>query len=243
MNALTGKRVCVVQSNYIPWRGFFCLINAVDECVIYDSCQYTKNDWRNRNLIKTPDGGAWLTIPVRSAGRFGQRIYDVKVADQSWAAKHEQLIRQWLGDSHHFLALEETILPLMADLTLTETLHDINVALLRGCKDVAGITTSMSMDYDYAFEGDTASARLASLVAATEADVYVTGPAAQSYLQRNEFDARNIELQVCDYQSLSSYPQAFGPFTPHVSVLDYFANVSREDFSFRVDLKPFEDSP
>ena len=59
------KKVAILQSNYIPWKGYFDIIGSVDEFVLYDDMQYTKNDWRNRNLIKTPNGPAWLTIPVR----------------------------------------------------------------------------------------------------------------------------------------------------------------------------------
>ena len=59
------KKIAILQSNYIPWKGYFDLINMVDEFIIYDDVQYTKNDWRNRNKIKTSQGIQWLSIPVR----------------------------------------------------------------------------------------------------------------------------------------------------------------------------------
>ena len=58
------KRVAILQSNYLPWKGYFDIIGSVDEFIVYDRAQYTKNDWRNRNLIKTPQGPSWLSIPV-----------------------------------------------------------------------------------------------------------------------------------------------------------------------------------
>ena len=58
------KKIAIVQSNYIPWKGYFDLIAYVDEFIIYDEMQFTKRDWRNRNKIKTPSGLQWLTIPV-----------------------------------------------------------------------------------------------------------------------------------------------------------------------------------
>jgi len=61
------KRIAILQSNYIPWKGYFDIINSVDEFILYDEVQYTKNDWRNRNRIKTANGPLWLTIPVRRA--------------------------------------------------------------------------------------------------------------------------------------------------------------------------------
>jgi len=88
-----AKRVAVVQSNYVPWRGYFDLIDSVDEFVLLDDAQYTKRDWRNRNRIKTAQGPLWLTIPVLATGRFGQRIRDVEIVDPRWAAKHWKSIQ------------------------------------------------------------------------------------------------------------------------------------------------------
>ena len=60
------KKVAILQSNYIPWKGYFDLISYVDEFIIYDDMQFTTRDWRNRNKIKTPQGLYWLSIPVGS---------------------------------------------------------------------------------------------------------------------------------------------------------------------------------
>jgi hypothetical protein len=68
-----------VQSNYIPWIGYFDLIGSVDEFIIYDSMQFTKRDWRNRNIIKTPQGKKWITVPVLSKGQYFQTIFDTRI--------------------------------------------------------------------------------------------------------------------------------------------------------------------
>jgi hypothetical protein len=84
------KTICINQSNYIPWRGFFDLIRKSDEFVIADSVQYTNKDWCNRNQIKTRSGLLWLTVPVENFGRLltSQRIESTRIADPRWAAKH-----------------------------------------------------------------------------------------------------------------------------------------------------------
>src|SRR6266576_2014989 len=84
----SGKRVAIVQSSYIPWKGYFDLINLVDEFVLYDDRQFTKRDWRNRNRIKTPDGVQWLTIPVNVKGKYHQRIDETTISDPDWAERH-----------------------------------------------------------------------------------------------------------------------------------------------------------
>ena len=81
------KKIAILQSNYIPWKGYFDLIASVDEFIIYDEMQYTKNDWRNRNKIKTAKGVEWITIPVRVES-LSQRICDTQIFDKKWVKKH-----------------------------------------------------------------------------------------------------------------------------------------------------------
>ena len=76
------KKIAILQSNYIPWKGYFDLVAAVDEFILYDDMQFTKNDWRNRNKIKTPKGTEWITVPVGQDIR--RRIRDVEIRDDRW---------------------------------------------------------------------------------------------------------------------------------------------------------------
>src|SRR5688572_33127639 len=87
------KRVAIVQSSYIPWKGYFDLIRAVNEFVLLDTVQFTRRDWRSRNRIKTKDGLAWLTIPVHTKGKYLQTIAETTVSDAEWAQRHWQTIR------------------------------------------------------------------------------------------------------------------------------------------------------
>ena len=90
------KKVAIVQSNYIPWKGYFDLINLVDEFILFDDMQYTRRDWRNRNIIKTFNGLLWLTIPV---GRHRSRGLDLFEE----AAKGENSAMTKANDSSHGL--------------------------------------------------------------------------------------------------------------------------------------------
>jgi len=82
------KKVAILQSNYIPWKGYFDLIAAVDEFILYDDVQYTRRNWRNRNRIKTPRGVQWLTVPVQVKGKYHQKIREAGIDGASWAAAH-----------------------------------------------------------------------------------------------------------------------------------------------------------
>ena len=93
------KSVAVVQSNYIPWKGYFDLINMVDEFILLDDVQYTRRDWRNRNLIKTNTGLKWLTIPVEVSGRYYEKICKIGVSDPKWPRRHWDAIRANYADA------------------------------------------------------------------------------------------------------------------------------------------------
>src|SRR5689334_23874036 len=85
---MAHKCVAIVQSSYIPWKGYFDLIRAADEFILLDDVQFTKRDWRSRNRIKTKDGLSWLSIPVHTKGRQLQKIAETTTADPSWARRH-----------------------------------------------------------------------------------------------------------------------------------------------------------
>src|SRR4029079_17998839 len=89
-----AKRVAILQSNYIPWVGYFDIISRVDEFVIYDVVQFTKHDWRNRNRIKTAGGLQWLTIPVVTSGRFGQSVAETRIAAPDWTVTHCRVVAE-----------------------------------------------------------------------------------------------------------------------------------------------------
>src|SRR5579871_4764093 len=96
------KKVAIIQSNYIPWRGYFDMIHMVDEFILYDDMQYTRRDWRNRNKIKTPHGLAWLTIPVEVKGKYFQKINETLVSEPNWAKDHWATIRQFYSKAKYF---------------------------------------------------------------------------------------------------------------------------------------------
>ncbi|MBF4985474.1 WbqC family protein, partial [Nonlabens mediterrranea] len=105
------SKLFVIQSNYIPWKGYFDAINKADVVVIYDEMQYTKNDWRNRNKIKTSNGTQWLTIPVLMSGKFGQKINETQVFDKKWAIKHWKTLKQNYSKATYFKEIEELLFP------------------------------------------------------------------------------------------------------------------------------------
>ena len=101
------KKVAIIQSNYVPWKGYFDIINKVDEFILYDDVQYTRRDWRNRNKIKTPNGLHWLTIPVEVKGKYNQKIKDTIISEFNWTKKHWNAIKFNYANSKYFFEFKD----------------------------------------------------------------------------------------------------------------------------------------
>ena len=225
---MATKRVAILQSNYIPWKGYFDLIRAVDLFIILDDAQFTKNDWRNRNRIKTEAGPRWLTIPVATAEKLGQRIEDTRVAQprgtKSWSDAHWSSLRQSYARAPHFATFGPPVRDLLNSLADEPMLSRINVTLLRGLCDMMGIHTPMIFSRDLAVSGRRGE-RVLALCQAAGATHYLSGPAARAYIEPRMFSDAGIELAFADYTGYLEYPQLHGAFEHAVSVLDLLFNV------------------
>jgi len=216
------KRIAIVQSNYIPWRGYFDLMASVQEFVLYDDVQYTRRDWRNRNQIKTPQGLQWLTVPVRVKGKYLQAIRETEIEDGTpWSADHLKALSLNYRKAPFHDAVMEWLAPLYD--AQPPLLSQLNRRLLAAIAGKLQIATRLTDSSEYALEGDK-SERLASIAAQAGAQVYVSGPAAKSYLDESVFRARGIDVEWFDYAGYQPYPQLWGEFIPNVTVLDLLFN-------------------
>ena len=134
-------RVAILQSNYIPWKGYFDIIGSVDAFVLYDDMQYTKNDWRNRNKIKTQNGLQWLSIPVRQEN-LHQKINETKIIDAKWNINHYRSISQSYAKAPHFKAQKEWLEALYMNAT-SEYISGINRHFIDAICEKLGITTKI----------------------------------------------------------------------------------------------------
>jgi hypothetical protein len=212
------KRVAIVQSNYVPWRGYFDLIASVDEFILLDDVQYTRRDWRNRNRIKTPEGTRWLGIPVKVSGRYSQAIYETEVADPGWAQRHWRTLYQNYREAPGYTESAEFVEELYANVPTTY-LSEINRHFLVAMCRRLEIDTPLTLSLDYGPEG-AKSARLVDLCRKANATVYVSGPSAKAYLEEEPFEVAGIRVSWFEYGPYSEYDQVHPPFDPQVSVVD-----------------------
>lgn len=224
------KKIAIVQSNYIPWKGYFDLIAAVDEFIIYDDVQFTKNDWRNRNKIKTPNGIQWLSIPVRQE-RLDQKISETKVSDRRWADKHWKTIKQNFSKAPGFPLYSSALSEAYHKAAEMEDLSAINLLFIKTVCELLNIKTKISLCKDYRMTGDRIQ-RLVSLCKQAAASVYISGPAAQHYLDEEAFAVAGIDVEWMDYSGYNQYPQLYPPFEHGVSIIDLLLNAGQKTQSY-----------
>lgn len=217
-----SKKVAIVQSNYIPWRGYFDLINSVDEFILYDDMQYTIRDWRNRNIIKTANGPLWLTIPVEVKGKYFQKIKDTNVSDLQWPRKHWSSILHSYSKAKHFSDYRELFAGLYSEVE-ERSLSKINYRFINAICRLLGSKTTLSWSMDYDFVGDKTE-KLVNLCKQAGATHYISGPAARSYLLEEPFTNEGITVSYMDYSGYPEYTQLYPPFEPQVSIIDLLFN-------------------
>ena len=223
------KRVAILQSSYIPWKGYFDLINMVDEFILYDDRQYTRRDWRNRNRITTPQGVMWLTIPVHVKGRYTQRIDEVEVSEPDWADRHWKTIVHSYTAAPHFKDNRATFERVYVECApRMQRLSDINRAFIDAICATLGIETRITWSTDYPVESPDRTGNLVALCVAAGATSYLSGPSARAYIDQEQFARAGIEVAYMDYSNYREYPQLYGPFTHEVTVLDLVFNTGRD---------------
>jgi hypothetical protein len=218
------KSIAIVQSNYIPWKGYFDMIAAVDEFILYDDMQYTRRDWRNRNQIKTPQGVQWLTVPVQVKGKYDQKIKDTEVDGSDWAVTHWKTLAQNYRAAPFFDDVAEWLAPLYTE-PYTHV-SQLNRRFIEKICQVMNIRTVISNSWDYTLI-DGKTERLASICRQAGGTKYISGPSAKNYVDEQIFTDMGIEVSWFNYCGYPEYSQLWGEFTHGVTILDLLFNCGR----------------
>ncbi|MBM3265699.1 MAG: WbqC family protein [candidate division Zixibacteria bacterium] len=211
--------VSIHQPNFLPWLGFFEKVDRSDLFILLDDVQFEKNDWQNRNRIKGPSGAQWLTVPVRH--RYPQIIAETQIDPSSdWRRKHWNAIVSNYRKAGYFDNYAPQLEPIYRQ--EWERLADFNVDLLKQTLGWLGIATPLRRASEFNVNR-TSSERLAVLCEATGADMYLAGAGGHGYLDITPFETRNIRVEFQEYTH-PVYPQLFGAFVSHLSILDLLMN-------------------
>ncbi len=220
------KKIAILQSNYIPWKGYFDMIAAVDVFILYDDMQYTRRDWRNRNQIKTPQGVQWLTIPVQVKGNYYQTIRETVIDGTNWASVHWKTLTQNYRRSPYFQEIAAWLEPMYLQNVYCH-LSELNRQFIEAVCRYLDIRTRICNSWDFTLiEGKTE--RLANLCLQAGGNEYISGPSARNYVDERVFSESGIKLTWFDYSNYPEYPQLWGEFTHGVSILDLLFNCGKD---------------
>lgn len=224
------KKIAILQSNYIPWKGYFDIMGSVDEFIIYDEMQYTKNDWRNRNKIKTTNGLIWLTIPVKIE-KLNQKINETKIADNKWYIKHKNSLQTNYGKATKFKECKDFIFNIYEQASRLDYISEINYTFLNEINKFLKISTKISFSTDYNI-GDGKTERLINICKQSNSNIYLSGPSAKNYIDEALFTKNNINLEWFDYIGYKEYEQLYPPFEHGVSILDLIFNTGEDAYKY-----------
>lgn len=229
------KKIAILQSNYIPWKGYFDMINMVDEFILYDDMQYTKRDWRNRNKIQTENGLKWLSIPVEVKGKYLQKISETKISDSSWRKKHWSTITHNYAKARHFHKYRDIFEELYLG-SNEEYLSEVNYKFISTICELLGIETKIRWSSEFELvEGQTQ--KLLGICKDCKADIYLSGTAAKEYFDAELAKEEKIEVEWMDYSGYREHRQMFEPFEHGVSILDLIFNEGEHSTDFMKSFK------
>ncbi|MBX7222983.1 MAG: WbqC family protein [Blastocatellia bacterium] len=221
-------KVAILQPGYLPWLGFFDQLARVDTFVLYDDVQFTRRDWRSRNRIKTPgvgEGWQWLSVPVKNRGNYHSLIHEIEVDyEQNWVRKHLGAIKAHYGKAPFFKTYFGELEALLE--ARPARLVDLDVSITRRCAEWLGIATPMVFSSTLTATGES-TARLVAICRELGATSYLSGNAAQDYLDESLFAAVGISVEWQNYVH-PTYQQQGGDFLPFMCILDLLLNCGPE---------------
>ncbi len=225
------KKIAILQSNYIPWKGVFDMMSQVNCFIFFEDVQFTRRDWRTRNRIKTPNGLIWLSIPVKKANRDDTKIYEVEISqEENWQEKHYRAIFQnykkaKFFDEYHFL-IEEIYLK-----NKWQNLSEFNIFHNKLIANILGIKVDFINSKDLKTDGFK-SDKLINICKKVDASHYLSGPSAKAYMDIDKFQKNNIEVEFINYNCYPVYSQLYQNFYHEVSILDVLFNCGNDSKNF-----------
>jgi hypothetical protein len=217
-----SKTVAIMQPTFLPWIGYFAMIDRVEEFVFLDSVQFARRSWQQRNKVKTPNGSQWITVSVSSKGLRDQKICDARIdSEKESLAKIEKTLVGNYSRAPFFNQYSENLFEIFR--AKPERLADLNISLIRWAVDALGIKTPLKRSSEMELSGAKADL-LALICEQLDADRYLSAPASKDYLDDSTaLKDAGVALEYHEYKHPSS-EQAFGAFAPYMCIADLLFN-------------------
>lgn len=229
-------RIGLIQSNFIPWRGYFDFIDDVDLFIYYDDLQFSKGGLRNRNRIKTDKGLSWVTVPILHKS-LNQLISETYIDySREWIQKITGQLYNYYGRAPYYKTYANDFSAILN--SNCKSISELNIKVNDWLMYILGIKTKIKMSHEYNSAG-TKTDRILDILKKAGAHTYLSGPSAKNYLEEDKFARSGIALEYKNYE-YKEYKQLFGKFEPHVTILDMIFNVGAEKREYWKSNKPNE---
>ena len=216
------RKVAIMQPTYLPWMGYFDLMDRSDVFVLLDSVQFDKRSWQQRNRIKAPSGELLLTVPVFSKAKRDQAICEVEI-DQTgnFEEKHIKTLEHYYGKAPFFAKYMNEIATILRK--KHQYLAEVTIELINWLKGVMGIESELTRSSSLGVQGRKVEL-LVAICKSVGAERYLSPVGSKAYINENNiFPQNNIELEFQDFEH-PIYAQLYGDFIPYLSVIDLLFN-------------------
>ena len=213
--------MAISQPTFLPWLGYFSLIDACDDFVLLDDVAFSRQSWQQRNRVRGPSGLQWVTVPVNTSKKKGQLISETEIsAVGGFPKKQIETLRQLYGKNRNWKSIGEIISACLVDAVNHRSISVLNYSLISEISKWLGIDTRLHLSSDLKSEAGR-SEKLASIVEGFEAKKYLSTSGAANYLldEKESFDRRGIEVVIHQFEH-PNYRQRFEPFISHASIVD-----------------------
>lgn len=215
-----------MQPTYIPWIGYFDMIDMVDVFVLYNDVQLTRRSWQVRNRLRNKFGEFWLTLPVKKTVSRNELLIKDAVLDnnEKWKKKHLKTIKAYYSKTPYFNQLFELI---ESKYTNAEKVSDFNIDIIKSLCEKMNIKTNLIRSSDIEGISGTKDLRLVNICKKLGIQKYLSAQGSSDYINENiiggEFFKNDIKLYYHSYNHLE-YNQLYSDFIPNLGVFDLIFN-------------------
>jgi hypothetical protein len=214
----------VHQPQYLPWLGYFDKIKRADIFVLLDNVQFKKNEWQNRNRIKTPNGLQWLTVPVMY--RHPQLINEVEINNRDkWQHRQKQAIISNYKKAPCWSLLEEFFEEIFS--SEWRCISQLNIFTVKRLAGILGIRTPIYIASELGEFSENPDERLIAVTRHFNGDTYLAGSGGREYMEVGKYAQKGINVIFQEYKH-PVYSQLYGDFIPFASVVDLLFNHGSE---------------
>lgn len=219
--------ICAIhQPQYLPWLGYFDKLDKADVFVFLDNVQYKKNEWQNRNKIRTARGWQWITVPVRY--NFKQLINQVRIDNSKrWSEIHYHSLLTNYNKAPYFNSYSSFFKNIYSQ--KWEYLVDINIYFIKYLTQILGITTELIKASQLDVTGQK-TVRLVNICKKLGADTYLSGSGAREYLDLSQFEKNNIKVVFQQFHH-PVYKQVYPGFELCMSIVDLLFNYGHKSLA------------